>query len=67
MTALRQRFIEDLRIRNYAASTIDCYAYHVTNFARHFGRSPEVLGVEEVRAWHAPWAKAARLPSVVTT
>ena len=67
MTALRQRFIHDLRIRNYAVSTIDCYTYHVANFARCFGRSPELLGVEQVRAWHAPWAKAARLPSVVTT
>lgn len=51
MPQLRQRFIHDLQIRNYAVSTIDTYTYHVTNFAEYFWRSPEVLGPEEVRAW----------------
>lgn len=51
MTSLRQRFIEDLQVRNYAVSTIDSYTYHVAQFAKHFGRSPEQLGQEEVRAW----------------
>jgi len=45
MTPLRQRFIEDLQVRNYAASTIESYTYHVACFAKFFmgGRSPEVL------------------------
>ena len=51
MTDLRQRLIHDLRIRNYAVSTIDSYTYHIACFAKHFGRSPEQLGAEEVRAW----------------
>ena len=51
MTPLRERFIQDLRIRNYAVSTIDSYTYHVSCFARHVGLSPEVLGPEEVRGW----------------
>ena len=29
MTPLRQRFVEDLQVRNYAASTIESYTYHV--------------------------------------
>ena len=51
MTPLRQRFVEDLQVRNYAASTIESYTYHVACFAKFHGRSPEVLGPEEVRAY----------------
>lgn len=51
MTPLRQRFIDDLRLRNYAARTIDTYVSRVASFAKHFGRSPELLGPEEVRAF----------------
>jgi integrase/recombinase XerD len=51
MTPLRQRFIDDLRLRNYAPRTIDTYVGRVACFAKHFGRSPELLGPEEVRAF----------------
>jgi integrase/recombinase XerD len=51
MTPLRQRFIDDLRLRNYARRTIDTYVAHIAAFAKHFGRSPEVLGVNEVREY----------------
>jgi integrase/recombinase XerD len=51
MTPLRQRFIDDLRLRNYAKRTIDTYVSQVAAFARHFGRSPELLGADEVRAY----------------
>ena len=51
MTPLRQRFVEDLQVRNYAASTIESYTYHVACFAKFHGRSPELLGPEEVRAY----------------
>jgi site-specific recombinase XerD len=51
MTPLRQRFIDDLRLRNYARRTIDTYVSRVACFARHFGRSPEQLGPEQVRAF----------------
>jgi integrase/recombinase XerD len=49
MTPLRQRFIEDLRLRNYARRTVDTYVQRVSAFARHFGRSPDLLGAKEVR------------------
>ena len=49
MTPLRQRFIDDLRLRNYAARTIETYVGRIAAFARHFGRSPELLGPEHVR------------------
>ena len=51
MTSLRQRMIEDLRIRNYAPNTIDVYVGRVAKFAEHFGRSPQALGPAEIRAY----------------
>lgn len=51
MTALRQRMLEDLRIRNHAPSTVSCYIRAVAAFARHFRKSPEELGAEEIRQY----------------
>jgi integrase/recombinase XerD len=51
MTLLRQRMLEDLRIRNYAPSTVRCYVRAVAEFAKHFKKSPEQLGSEEIRSW----------------
>jgi len=51
MTALRQRMLEDLRIRNYAPSTVKCYIRAVAEFAKHFNKPPDQLGPEEVRSW----------------
>ena len=46
MTRLRQRMLDDLRIRNYSPSTVECYIREVADFAKHFGKSPEHLGPE---------------------
>jgi len=51
MTPLRQRMLEDMQIRNLAAATQRAYLEHVARFARHFGRSPALLGPEEIRAY----------------
>lgn len=51
MTTLRERMTEDLRIRNYAQATIDVYVDQVARFATHFGRSPDKLGLEDVRTY----------------
>ena len=50
MTALRQRMLEDMPIRNLAPATQRADVEHVSRFARHFGRSPALLGPEEIRA-----------------
>lgn len=51
MTPLRQRMIEDMRVRNLAVNTQLSYMQQVSLFARHFNRSPEQLGPEEIRAY----------------
>ena len=51
MTPLRRRMLEDMQVRNLSASTQRLYVEHVSRFARHFGRSPVVLGPEEIRAY----------------
>lgn len=61
MTELRQRMIEDLKIRNYAAGTIDHYVRQVAAFARHFRRSPDQLGPEEVRAYQVYLVEVRKL------
>jgi len=51
MTALRQRFLEDMQIRNLSVNTQRSYVEQVARFARHFGQSPLALGPEEIRAY----------------
>lgn len=51
MTPLRQRMLEDMKIRNFTEQTQKRYVEAVAAFARHFGASPERLGPEEVRAY----------------
>ena len=71
MTPLRQRFIDDLRLKNFADSTIKVYVQAVEKFSRFLGRSPDESTAEDVRAfliheldrglsqrWHA-WLRQA--------
>ncbi len=51
MTPLRQRMTEDMRVRNLALNTQMSYVKQVSLFARHFNKSPELLGPEEIRAY----------------
>jgi site-specific recombinase XerD len=64
MTPLRQRMLEDMKLRNYAPLTIKVYVERVATFAQHFGKSPRRLGAADVRAYllflvqekHASWS-----------
>jgi site-specific recombinase XerD len=49
MTPLRQRLIDDLRLRNYAPRTIEAYVAAVAKLARHFRTAPDQLTPEQVR------------------
>jgi site-specific recombinase XerD len=51
MTPLRQRFVHDLQLRNYAPRTVATSVQRVALCARHFGRSPEGLTGEQLRAY----------------
>ena len=49
MTQLRKRMQEELQRRNYSESTTICYLRQITEFAKHFRRSPAQLGPEEIK------------------
>src|SRR6266542_209791 len=51
MSPLRRRMIEDMTVRNLSPATQRSYISGVVKFSRHFGLSPERLGLEDVRAF----------------
>jgi site-specific recombinase XerD len=51
ISPLRRRMIEDMTVRNLSPATQRCYVHAVAKFSRYFGRSPERLGLEDVRAF----------------
>src|ERR1044071_7232498 len=51
VSPLRQRMIEDMTVRNFAPNTQESYLHQVSLFARHFGKSPDQLGPEEIRTY----------------
>ena len=61
MTPLRQRMLEDMGIRNLAENTQLSYLQQVSLYARHFHRSPEELGPEQVRAYQVHLTKTRKL------
>lgn len=65
MTALRQRMIQDMQLRNLSPNTVEAYVHAVAQFAKHFGRSPQQLTAEQAREYllhlvqdqHASWSR----------
>ena len=53
MTRLRRMMLEELQRRNYSEQTSRYYLQAVAAFARHFGRSPDKLGLNELRSYQA--------------
>ena len=51
LSPLRRRMIEDMTIRNMSPATQRSYISAVSKFSRYFGRSPERLELEDVRAF----------------
>ena len=48
---LRRRMIEDMTVRNLSPATQRSYIYAVAKFSEYFGRSPDRLDMEAVRAY----------------
>ena len=59
--------VEDLQIRNYAPTTVAAYIRSVAEFAKHFGKSPELLGSEQIREYqlYLVKEKGVSLPSYI--
>jgi integrase/recombinase XerD len=51
VSPLRRRMIEDMTVRNMSPATQRSYISAVSKFSRYFGKSPERLGLEDVRAF----------------
>jgi integrase/recombinase XerD len=51
MTSLRRRMTEDMQVRNLSLQTQATYVQQVSLFARHFNKSPELLGPEDIRSY----------------
>ena len=51
MSPLRRRMVEDMTVRNLSPATQRSYVHAVAKFSHYFGRSPDRLGLEDVRAF----------------
>ena len=61
MTPLRQRMIEDMRVRNLSPATQEQYIRAAAHFAQHFDRSPEGLEAEHIRQYQVYLVNQKRL------
>ncbi|MEH2473732.1 hypothetical protein V1281_005082 [Nitrobacteraceae bacterium AZCC 2161] len=51
LSPLRRRMIEDMTVRNLSPATQRSYLSAVSKLSRYFGRSPDRLELEDVRAF----------------
>lgn len=51
MTKLRQRMIEDMRLRGLSARTQEAYARSVRQLAEHYAKSPDLITEEQLRSY----------------
>lgn len=51
MTTLRQQFIRELVVRGMTSRTQESYVWQVYRLARHYHRSPDQIGDEELKAF----------------
>jgi integrase/recombinase XerD len=58
---LRRMMLDELQRRNYAQNTVRTHLKIVERFAKHFGRSPDKLGPEQIRQYQAHLFQDCRL------
>ena len=51
MTRLRKLMLDELQRRHYAQNTVRTYIKAVEEFAAYFGKAPDQLGPEQIRAY----------------
>lgn len=51
MTPLRQKMIDDLKLRNYSDDTVRSYVFAVRALAKQTRRPPDSLGIDDIRAY----------------
>jgi integrase/recombinase XerD len=51
MGEIRDRLTADLKIRGYSEGTCEVYLRYVIQFVRHYHRSPDEMGADEIRAF----------------
>jgi integrase/recombinase XerD len=51
ISPLRRRMIEDMTVRNLSPATQRSYLAAVSKLSRYFGRSPDCLELEDIRAF----------------
>ena len=61
MTHLRKMMLEELQRRNYSPTTVNAYLKTVEIFAKHFHRSPDQLGPEQIRSYQVYLLKEKKL------
>jgi integrase/recombinase XerD len=60
VTHLRRIMLEELQRRNQSDGMIRHYLHFVEEFARHFGKSPDKLGLNHLRSYQALPSPAGR-------
>ena len=60
MTQLRRQMLEELERRHYSPNTIRSYIRAVAEYALYFKRSPEKLGLDEIRTYQAHLIREAQ-------
>jgi len=50
MGALRDRMIEEMKLRNFSAATQKTYLYVMTRLAKYHGKAPDQLSKEDIRS-----------------
>jgi integrase/recombinase XerD len=51
MGILRDRMIEEMKLRNFSPATQKSYLYAVTRLARYYRRPPDQLDKEQIRSY----------------
>jgi integrase/recombinase XerD len=51
MGILRDRMIEEMKLRNFSAATQESYVYAVSRLARYHNKSPDQLSKEDILAF----------------